>query len=186
MARQNQTDNTLVQALITGCCQLDDKTVVYVSPGSRHRASDPVVRKNPQWFAPAESSDAEFNEARRQLHADHYALSPGLVEQFVRKTAERRLRDEDSLVPKYGMPGLAQGTRVAKTDERVKENPDAFVPVVPKGLKREDALVAAATLTHTDAFDVTTTVIAGTWVAKTDPAVARHPLQFTLPHPELG
>jgi hypothetical protein len=67
----------------------------------------------------------------------------------------------------------------------VKKNRDAFVDVT-NGVPREEALIASATMTHSDADDQVRAVYKGQWVRRDDLFVKLHPLLFTLPALELA
>jgi len=89
---------------------------------------------------------------------------------------ERRIRDEDALV------NIFNGERVAKGSPEAKRRPDWYVPVVPQGLSRRDALVALTEMSLIgDGAKRTRTVHANTWVHRDDPLVELHPFNFQMP-----
>ena len=59
----------------------------------------------------------------------------------------------------------------------MKKNPDAFVPVVPPGLSRDNAVVARYTITAGDQV----VVYKGQWLDRHHYEVERHPARFELP-----
>jgi hypothetical protein len=73
--------------------------------------------------------------------------------------------------------GIAPGEKVPKDSPAVKKNPDAFVPVVPEGLGRDNAVVAKYTITAGDQV----IVHAGQWIDRHHFEVERHPARFELP-----
>jgi hypothetical protein len=80
--------------------------------------------------------------------------------------------------------GIHGGTRLSRKDPAVKANPDSYVPVVPSGLKRADALLALETMQATDGDGTVTVVHAGQWVPRDHALVQLHPHLFVLPTPE--
>jgi hypothetical protein len=101
------------------------------------------------------------------------------------------LRDEDAAVATKDLFGstdgvsavlvvIASGTRLRKDDPRVKFHAGGFVPVLPQGLRREDALLATATM-RTIGHGDERTVHAGQLVPRDDPMVHLHPHHFQLP-----
>jgi hypothetical protein len=89
---------------------------------------------------------------------------------------DRELRDEDAVVRKGG-----DGTHFDKNDPRVKANPGGYAPAVPAGIKRADALVALAEMSHTSADGNVTTAHAGQWVHYESVLVIFNPHSFALP-----
>ena len=176
--------NEIVIAINTGACALPDGSDGYFVAGRRYRGSDAIVDLNPAFFVRDGLTDAEIDAARRELHVTHYSTAVPADAPIIRKAIERRLRDADAVVATDLAPFRA-GTRLAKNDLRVKDAPaGAFVDVLPSGARRDDCYLATQTLRHRDGFNVEHITWAGTLVPKTDPAVERHPLLFTLPTPE--
>jgi len=66
---------------------------------------------------------------------------------------------------------------VPKDHPAVRKNPDAFVPVVPEGLSRDDAVVAKHTITAGGEV----VVYEGQWIDRRHFEVERHPSRFELP-----
>jgi hypothetical protein len=112
-----------------------------------------------------------------------------------RKAKPKPVRPEDMLVAtrnagRYlkGKAGLsvsgeslavAAGDKVSKSHPAVKADPDAFIPVVPPGLQRRDALEALAYMSNVDENGQKTyEVYEGTWVSRSHPAAAANPAMF--------
>jgi hypothetical protein len=144
-----------------------------VSAFSRFRVDHPVVKAVPDFFAEDGSDYAEIAAQRTRLMT---ASAPPAEPPAPIAREERRIRDEDALVNIYG------GERVAKGSAEAKRRPDWFVPVVPEGLSRSDALLVLAPMTLIgDGGKPTRTVHAGTWISRDDPLVEIHPFNFQLP-----
>ena len=74
---------------------------------------------------------------------------------------------------------VARGDKVPRSHPAVKADPDGFVPVVPDGLRREDALEALAYMSNLDENgEKTYEVFEGTWVPRDHVAAAHNPAMF--------
>ena len=90
---------------------------------------------------------------------------------------ERRIEDEDALVNVYNGERVRKGSPEAKRSD--------YVPVVPKGLERSDALLALTTMTSIGIDGAETRrVYGGTWISRSDPLVQVHPHNFAALLPE--
>jgi hypothetical protein len=169
-----------VEAIESHHVQVDGEAPRFILEGSRLRADDAAVQLNPSLFAVAGSPHAEIDAQRRDLYAVERQPEPPIV----RTKIERRLRDEDAVVAKWGVGGVPAGAKVDRKDPIVKQQPDGFVEVAGKGLTRADSYKLLATLQHTDHRGVTRIAYKGTWIGKNDPLVALHPLNVGLLEPE--
>lgn len=104
----------------------------------------------------------------------------------------RAVRDVDAEVAKRDIFGptsgrtgalliLEAGTRLPKSDPRVQDNRDEFVPVLPAEVERDGALLAKTAMRAIDSARNARTVYAGQFVSRDDPMVALHPDHFELP-----
>ena len=165
-----------------------------IAQGTRLRASNPIVKAVPHLFVPDGATAEELHAARRALHADAYAELE--KERITHQPAPPKpVRDEDAVVAtrtagsySKGKAALsatgeslavAAGDKVAKTHPAVKADPDAFVPVVPPGLQRKDALEALAYMSNLNADgELEYEVHEGTWVPRDHPAARVNPAMF--------
>ena len=162
-----------------------------IKSGSRLRGDHPAVQACPQYFVSDGADEAE----RMAKHDEVYGTTaPELVPDFPPPLPP--VRDEDALVAirdigslTGGRSGTGQleaapnvllkGQRAHRDSEIAKANPDAFVPVVPKGLKRRDALVAKAAMANIDDDGGRGwSVFQGQWVDRSHPAVKLNPTLF--------
>src|SRR5262249_13362837 len=128
-------------------------TSVVIAAGTRMRGNDEVVQANPDFFLPAGATHQEIEQRVRDLYRSD---SPRPPAQPV-ATIVPPLRDEDAVVPCATVIGVPEGRKLPKDDPAVEQQPDRFVPVAGKGLTRENAVAALATLTHTNAAGETRT-----------------------------
>lgn len=144
--------------------------------GTRLRGNHPAVLGNPQFFAVSGTPHDEISVQLHELHAVERQPEP----EYVRTRVLPPLRDEDAVVPCRPVVGVPAGRRLPKDDPAVLQQPDSFVDVVGEGRTRENSYQALATLTHTANDGTVSEVYQGQWIAKDDPAVARHPQQFAM------
>jgi hypothetical protein len=171
------TANDIVEAVHTFATHMPSiGTALVFREGERVRGDNEAVKQNPQFFALAGSPHEELDAQRRELYARDWSSAPA---QVFTKIAPA-LRDEDAVVPCSLVIGVPEGKRMAKDDPAVKEQRDAFVPVVGDGLTRENSVVALTTMKHTGSDGTTRTVWQGQWVAKDDALVSLHPHSFGL------
>jgi len=173
--RKAFSPDAVVEVIESHAVDIDGVGIV-LGAGTRVRADHPAVKLNPMNFAPIGTPHDEIADQLRANREVAAVASPPPV----RTRVERRLRDEDAVVPTVALPGIPAGTRLAKDDDRVRDNAEAFVPVVAKGRTRANSYLALSTLENTDNAGKTRRVHAGTWVAQDDPFVELHPHQFGL------
>src|SRR5262249_54467509 len=155
------TGSDVVECIESHHVQLGGVPSFYIA-GARLKGDSDAVKANPQFFAISGSPHADIDQQRRELHATERPPEP----EIVRTRIERRLRDEDAVVAKWGVQGVRAGERLDKRDIIAQENPDAFVAVVGKGMTRADSYRVLQTMTHTDGEGDTRVVYAGTWIGK--------------------
>jgi hypothetical protein len=136
-----------------------------------------AVLRNPQFFA----IEALTRDEILARHKECWPDLDNMPEPAPSPThLPRQLKDEDACVALRRLGtypvGCEAGERRPATDRIVRENPEAFVAVATKGVKRERALVAPTNLSQTDAEGNERTVIGGTWLDQDDPLVKLHPL----------
>jgi hypothetical protein len=194
MPRTRKTgDNAVVVALSSFTTAAVPGSTV-VAAGTRLRADNPIVRAVPHMFTADGASAEELQAARRALYADAYADIER--ERAAHKPAPPKpVRPEDQLVAirntghylksTKGLTldgsslSVATGDRVAKSHPVAKARPQDFVPVVPPGLERKDALEALQFMSNLDEDgQVSYRVYAGTWVSRSHPAAVANPEMF--------
>jgi hypothetical protein len=149
-----------------------------VTAGTRLSVDHPIVKAVPSFFADDGVDDAELLSLRTRLMMESFPAPnpPAPVAPI-----ERRLVDEDALI------NIFSGIRVAKGDAEARRRPDEYVPVVPRGLSRRDALLV---LTEMRQIGVggkpERTVYAGTWIHRDDPIVRLHPHNFQALMPDVA
>jgi hypothetical protein len=149
-----------------------------VAAYSRFRVSHPVVKAVPDLFI---EDGADYSEIAAQRTRLWMEASPPPEPPAPVLPAERRLVDEDALVSKFN------AERVRKGSPEVKLHPDWYVPVVPSGLSRRDALLVLAPMTLIgDGGKPTRIVHAGTWLHRDDPLVHLHPHNFQALMPDAA
>lgn len=164
-----------------------------VTAGDRLRGDNPAVAATwPAMWAEDGAGDDELAQRRAALRtAETERAEPTYAEH---PRPPRRVRDEDAVVARREARGvnadgrplvIPPGTRVAGTHPVAKQDQDAFVAVVPAGLKRENALVAREPMTmyEADGRTIRDRVHAGQWVPRSHQLVRINPLLFTLPLP---
>ena len=146
---------------------------------------------------PDGASDDEIRRRQAEVFDEIVPPEPPID----RTPPARPLRDEDALVAirpagrtAIGLGkvvdengeslSVAPGERVRKGHPIAKDEHDAFAEVVPKGLKRTEALIALQTCRHTDGQGNEHVVYEGQWIARDDSLVALNPYAFGLPAPE--
>lgn len=157
-----------------------DGLPVDVKQGTRLRGNHPTVEATWWNWLPDGAAPSELAERVRQVYPE-----PEVHVEAYERAKQPPLRDEDAMVCArpvsdalaLNQKGLAPGVKVPKDSEVVKKNPDAFVPVVPEGLSRDDAVVAKFTITAGDQV----VVHAGQWLSRHHYEVERHPARFELP-----
>ena len=97
--------------------------------------------------------------------------------------------DEDALVViasagEFWDRGYRIGVRVHKDASVAQENPEAFVAVVPDGVRREDALIPLQRLEHIAENGERTVLHQGVWVRRDHELVQVHPHLFREPGQE--
>jgi hypothetical protein len=140
-----------------------------VAAGTRRRVDDLVKRTPLHWIHDGATSD-EIGQAVAALYTfeDVPEPPPPVV------PVERRLDDEQALVNINTGERVRKGTKLARKDE--------WVPVVPAGLRRADALKVTKTLTVMGrGGEVERVVHAGQWIHKDDELVALHPVHLEMP-----
>jgi hypothetical protein len=146
-----------------------------VPAGTRLPADHPIVKATTPFWAPDGTPADEIARQRAAIYREHEAPPP---EEIVRTRPELRIKDEDALV------SIANGERVHKNSEAARSRPEAYVPVVPPGLDRRDALVATQTMSLLgEGGDPTRVLYAGQWASRDDEFVRLHPHSFALPPP---
>jgi hypothetical protein len=148
-----------------------------VKHGQRLPGSHPIVQAVPWLFV----EDGDEQAAAEKLAEDLRAHAP--VEAAKLPPAPP-IRDEDAVVA-ISDYCASKGSRRAKSDDLVKDNPSHFEPVVPRGLKREDAVVALADFEREDNGKVRK-VFAGQWIHHEDELVQMHPESFATPSFSFG
>jgi len=150
---------------------------VVVQVGTRHAADSDLVKANPQNFISLDATQLEHEARLRELYRnDEPRVEPPPLVELVAPLA-----DEDAVVVCGPVLGVPEGKQMRKDDPIVKEQPDAFVDVVGEGRTRENSVVALSTIRQGAGDGSTRVVFAGQWIAKDDPLVDLHPLQFALP-----
>jgi hypothetical protein len=152
-----------------------------VPRGTRLRGDHPTVQATWWNWLPDGHDTAEQAARFREI----YPEADWRAEQYSRPKPPPPLRDEDALVcirPVLGALSnrgekIAPGVKVPKDHPAAQRQPDAFVPVVPPGLSRDDAVVAKYTITAGDQV----VVHAGQWLDRRHFEVERHPSRFELP-----
>lgn len=183
---------------------------IVVPKGTRLRASNEAVQRNPDMFCKDGLTTAEmtklYQERRPPLEETQHVP-------IMREEVE--LRDEDAMLAVKGVRGrhrdadthlapppyvIPAGSHVTKDHPLVKLFPDSFVPVVPAGLDRTNAVLALTDryeyrrnedgmlIPEDDAVlrqrygDHKRFLIhyAGTWVSRNDPDVAANPARYQL------
>jgi hypothetical protein len=165
-----------------------------LAEGELYVGSHPAVQSNPDLFA---LDSTPHGERRKQLQvlynppeepkpqADYRPRPPRLRDEdaslCIRSAGAVHVAGEVGIV--VGEPvGARPGDRIPTKSKLVKDNPTAFVKVVPPGLKREDALVALVDMAAEPSFrnptDPVRRVYAGQWVPRDSPFVASHPYAF--------
>jgi len=140
-----------------------------VAAYSRFKVDHPVVKAVPDMFIDDGADYGEIAAQRMRLMMDSFPPSepPAPVAR-----EERRLDDEDALVSKIN------GERVRKGSPEVKLHPDWYVPVIPAGLSRSDALLVLQEMRQIGD--------AGTWLDKNDELVHLHPHNFQALLPDAA
>ena len=140
-----------------------------VAAYSRFKVDHPVVKAVPDMFIDDGADYGEIAAQRTRLMMDSFPPSepPAPVAR-----EERRLDDEDALVSKIN------GERVRKGSPEVKLHPDWYVPVIPAGLSRSDALLVLQEMRQIGD--------AGTWLDKNDELVHLHPHNFQALLPDAA
>jgi hypothetical protein len=154
---------------------------VDVQKGTRLTGDHPTVAASWWYWLPDGAAPSELAARVREVCPDPEVH----VEAYERAKPPPPLRDEDAVVcirPVSGalalaQKGIAPGEKVPKDSSAVTKNPDAFVPVVPEGLSRDDAVVAKYTITAGDQV----VVYAGQWIDRHHFEVERHPARFEPP-----
>jgi hypothetical protein len=154
---------------------------VDVQKGTRLRGDHPTVAASPWYWLPDGAAPSDLAARVREVYPDPEVH----VEAYKRAKPPPPLRDEDAMVcirPISGalalsQKGIAPGEKVPKDAEVVRKNPDCFVPVVPEGLSRADAVVARYTITVGDQV----VIHQGQWIRKNHFEAERHPARFELP-----
>ena len=163
----------------------DGEVVQCVSPfahahgalaGGERRRVDDLVRATPQHWIKDGATTAEIGAKIAALY--EFREEPPPAPPAV--PVERRLCDKDAVID------IRTGDRLAKSLKIVRKDPDQFVPVIPAGLRREDAVVARQNLSIVgEGGEVERIVYAGTLIHKDDPLAKLHPLQVELPGREV-
>src|SRR4051794_30690036 len=94
-------DEVVVCINDSGCAQVGGQ-IFFFHYGSRHKASDPVVQANRDWFVSESTSDAERETARREMYELHYSHPAPPAQAVIRREPPKRLRAADAVVPRYG------------------------------------------------------------------------------------
>ena len=158
-----------------------DGFLVDVQKGTRLRGDHPTVAASFWYWLPDGAAPSELAARIQEVYPE-----PEIhVEAYERAKPSPPLRDEDAMVcvrPISGALALSQkgitpGEKVPKDAPAVKKNPDCFVPVVPEGLSRDNAVVAKYTITAGDQV----IVYKGQWIDRNHFEVERHPARFELP-----
>jgi hypothetical protein len=189
--------------IYTACDALVTGTGGVVRVGDRLPGDHPLLLatwgESGELWAPDGTDDAELGRRRVALATAGEEAARASIE-YETPEPPRRVRDEDALVATRdagaAAPGemaaddgtplrVPAGTRVRKDHPAVKLDPDAFVQVKPKGLKREDALVATASQAMQLEDGTVRRLFAGQWVRADDAFCLVNPLSFRLPDPEL-
>lgn len=163
-----------------------------IKTGARLRGDHPAVLDCPQYFVSDGADESERMAAQDEVYG---VTAPELVPDFPPPPAP--IRDENAVVAIRDVGSLTggrsgtghvesapnvcwKGQRLSKDHELATANPDAFVPVVPQGLKREESLVAKVSMGNADPDDEGRgwQVHAGQWVSRSHPAVKLHPTLF--------
>lgn len=165
-----------------------------VAKGAVVRGDHPAVQLAYEYFAPVAATPQEQQQRRNALAAAAEP-PPEPIPTRIPKIAP----DEEAFiairnagrvgaraVSADGLPlAVTAGAKVAASHPAYRSDPDAFVPVVPKGLSREDALVALETMQMGGGADRTERIVwAGTWVHRDDEMVRLHPFMFVRPGEE--
>lgn len=148
-----------------------------VAAGDRFRGDHPIVQACSGFFAPDGTPRDEVQRLRQALIREAEAAIPT---PNPLPAPAPRLRDADAVVAISG-----GGERVDRRSREVKAHPEHYVPVIPAGLKRADALVALAPMSRIGADGkLERALYEGQWTSKDDLFVAINPHQFQLPYPE--
>jgi hypothetical protein len=154
-----------------------------VQKGTRLLGSNPFVQAAPWNFIVDAADDAERQARRRKLYDEAFEEPHDRPDY---RPSPARLCDEDAVVAIRAAGSWAErvtaGERLPKDHSVVKKDRSAFVPVVPKGLARRDAVVALSTITQ-QGDEGTRVVYEGSWVHRDDELVRIHPYQFASPAP---
>jgi hypothetical protein len=200
MARKTKPNKNEIYVAADGIVTGDGGVV---RPGDRLRGDHELLLatwgENGELWAPDGSDAAELGRRRVRIAAGVEEATRASID-YEPPKPPRRVKDRDALVATRDAgaapPGemaaddgtplrVPAGTKVRKDHPAVKLDPDAFVEVVPKGLKREDALVATANQEMHQEDGTVRRLWAGQWVQATDYFAVVNPLSFKLPDPEL-
>jgi hypothetical protein len=163
-----------------------DGVPIDVKQGTRLRGDHPTVQATHWNWLPDGAAPSELGERRREI----YPEPPPHVDPYPREKPPPPLCDEDALVCVKPLPGgltigrqsIAPGDKVPKDHPEAKRYHDHFVPVVPDGLKRENAVVSKHTITyHQTGGEPIVVVHKGQWLPSDHSEVERHPSRFELP-----
>jgi hypothetical protein len=149
--------------------------------GDRLPGSHPTVQASWWYWLPDGHTPADVAARYQEVFPEPEVH----VEAYERAKPPPPLLDENAVVcirPVSGalalnQKGVAPGEKLPKDAAVVKQNPDAFVPVVPAGLSRDNAVVAKYTITAGDQV----VVYQGQWIDRHHFEVERHPSRFELP-----
>ena len=164
-----------IESFVTNC--LPESPNYPVPAGTRLLGKHPIVSRCRQFFVADGTPHDEVASLRAAIYMD--AEAPFVPPpQPDRTRIEQRIPDEDALVDIYN------GERAHRKSETAKLRPERYVPVVPPGLDRRDALLARSTMSLIgDDGQPTRTVYRGQWVHRDDPLTILHPHAFELPPP---
>jgi hypothetical protein len=139
-------------------------------------------------------------EIRRSLETVLLAAEAAIPVVVPTARTDRRIRDADAVVSiraagifvkgksatdDDGSPlAVPPGTRLHRKARIVRDDPDGFVPVLPAGVDRENALLALARLEEIHEDGSRDVIYEGTLVPRDSPFVAVHPHMFVMPIPE--
>jgi hypothetical protein len=151
--------------------------------GTKLHADHPAVQACPDYWLPSDSTTDEV-VAHRSTALGGATAEPEPDPDL--PTALPKLRDADAMVAvAEGLadPGLwvRTGDRLHRDDEVVRNNPDMFRPVLPRGLDREKAVLCLTNLSESHGPETVVTYWAGTLVARDSQAVKASPEHFALP-----
>ena len=148
--------------------------------GTRLRADHPAIAASPAgYWMPDGMSDDEINHHLINLRATEPEPAPPDPHE---PTVLRQLHDADALLCIRSTDFVPAGERIHADDWRVDEDRDAFIPVLPRGARREECVLALSNLSESTVDGETrTTVYRGQLIPRDSPLVKYNPSHSSLP-----